>query len=505
MSTIYILIIVSFLTLSLAANDKRNVLLMVADDEGLESPIYGNNHIKTPHLQKLAQRSLVFKHAFTSVSSCSPSRSVIMTGLPQHQNGMYGLQHAFQHFQSFDNVMSLPRILNNTKDYWTGIIGKKHVAPESVFPYAYSFTEQDGYNLNQVGRNITYMKELARNFLAEAQKNDLPFFLYIGFFDAHRASSTAPCGGFCERFGDGSSGMGVIPDWTPVDYDPNDVEVPFFIPDTPTARVDIAAQYRTISRLDQGVGLMLQALEDYEFNDNTLIIYVSDNGSPFPNAKTNLYETGMNEPMMISNPLDKSHWGKESDALVSTTNIVPTVLDWFDLQYPKYHLFGPNPTELKSNSLLPLTTSRGTNDGWDTVYASHDFHEVTMYYPMRVIRTQDYRLIHNLNFAMPYPLATDLYDSLTFRDMIKRTMNNESIQWFKALKEYYYREQYELFDLSKDPHETKNVANDPEYKSVFDDLKSKLYNWRNVTDDPWLCWPQGVLLGSTCNPLLNGL
>ena len=68
--------------------------------------------------------------------------------------------------------------------------------------------------------------------------------------------------------------------------------------------------------------------------------------------------------------------------------------------------------------------------------------------------------------------------------MIKRTMNNESIQWFKALKEYNYREQYELFDLSKDPHETKNVANDPEYKSVFDDLKSKLYNWRNVTDGP---------------------
>ena len=57
---------------------------------------------------------------------------------------------------------------------------------------------------------------------------------------------------------------------------------------------------------------------------------MSDNGSPFPNAKTNLYKTGMNEPMMISNPLDKSHWGKESDALVSTTNIVPTVLDWFD-------------------------------------------------------------------------------------------------------------------------------------------------------------------------------
>ena len=80
-----------------------------------------------------------------------------------------------------------------------------------------------------------------------------PFFLYIGFHDPHRCGHTHPeYGQFCEKFGDGSHGMGVIPDWTPITYDPNDVIVPYFVQDTPAARQDIAAQYTTISRLDQG-------------------------------------------------------------------------------------------------------------------------------------------------------------------------------------------------------------------------------------------------------------
>ena len=69
---------------------------------------------------------------------------------------MYGIHHSQHHFQSFDNVKSLPWILNETKgDYWYGIIGKKHIGPSSVYPFPFSYTEQDGYSLNQVGRNIT--------------------------------------------------------------------------------------------------------------------------------------------------------------------------------------------------------------------------------------------------------------------------------------------------------------------------------------------------------------
>ena len=496
----YFLILVLF-TITEAVN-RKNVLVMVTDDEGRESPVYGNKKCLTPHLEDLAGRSIVFENAYTSVSSCSPSRSVIMSGLPQHQNGMYGLEHSFHHFRSFDGLMSLPRILNKTGNYWTGIVGKKHVAPESVYPYAYSFTEQDGYNANQVGRNITLMKELVRNFLAKAQKIENPFFLYVGFHDPHRDGGKF--GGFCEKFGDGSPGMGVIPDWKPVDYTPESVEVPYFIQDTMAARKDIAAQYRTISRLDQGVGLMLQALKDYGFDDNTLIIYVSDNGSPFPNAKTNLYESGMIEPMMVSNPLEKSRWGEKSKALVSTTNIVPTVLDWFGLKYPEYHMFGPHQTTLQSASMLPITVKE-PEDGWDTVYASHDFHEATMYYPMRVVRTKQYRLIKNLNYLMPYPMATDLYSSPTFLDILNNTMNNQPTHWFKTLNQYYYRDQWELYDIENDPHELKNLATNSKYSNILKELQDKLHKWRDATDDPWICWPQGVHLGGeVCHPLDNG-
>lgn len=86
-------------------------IFLPADDAGLETPVYGNPVCKTPHLEEIAHRSSIFTRAFSSVSSCSPSRAAILTGLPSHQNGMYGLHHSTHHFNSFDGVRSLPGIL----------------------------------------------------------------------------------------------------------------------------------------------------------------------------------------------------------------------------------------------------------------------------------------------------------------------------------------------------------------------------------------------------------
>ena len=126
MLTIFLIFII---TCHLNSVVSKNVLLIIADDAGLEVNIkigfhfsetffqigaLGNPVIKTPHLDKLAESSAVFSNAFTSVSSCSPSRSAILTGLPVHQNGMYGLHHDVHHFNSFDNVQSISRL--NSKD-----------------------------------------------------------------------------------------------------------------------------------------------------------------------------------------------------------------------------------------------------------------------------------------------------------------------------------------------------------------------------------------------------
>lgn len=485
---------------------QRNVLLLVADDYGMQSGTYGSKVCKTPNLDSLAQRSLILEHGFTSVSSCSPSRSAILTGLPQHENGMYGLHHTFHHFQSFDGVQSLSWLLNNTGGVKTGIIGKKHVGPDYVYPFDFAYTEENS-NLMQVGRNITLIRELAHEFLSLYSKE--PFLLYIGFFDTHRCggSGAEKYGQFCERFGDGSPGMGTIPDWHPVEYDPSTVEVPYFLPDTPAARSDIANMYKTISRLDQGVGLMMQALEEYSVLDNTLVIFTSDNGIPYPGAKTNLYDPGMMEPFLISSPLSRSSWGQRSNALVSTTDIVPTILDWFGLPFPNYTLPGmPRRVTLHSRSLLPLLKEEHHfNADWDEVYSSHNLHEITMYYPMRVLRTQSYKLIHNLHPKMPYPIALDIFNSPTYQDLLNRTVKGEETHWYKKLEDYYYREEWELFNLQLDLKELNNLAGDPHYAEVLHAMQTKLLAWLDYTNDPWYCAPAGVLdVGNVCRSMHNG-
>ena len=150
--------------------------------------------------------------------------------------------------------------------------------------------------------------------------------------------------------------MGKIPDWTPVEYKPEGIQVPHYHLDTPTTGMDIAAQYHSVSRMDQGFGLFLKTLKEYGYENNTLMILTADNGIPFPNAKTNLYDSGMEdlEPMIISNPMATERWGQKSSALVSTVDIVPTVMDWFGLEYPEYRLFGLNPVILQGRSLLPI-------------------------------------------------------------------------------------------------------------------------------------------------------
>ncbi|XP_032177905.1 N-sulphoglucosamine sulphohydrolase isoform X2 [Mustela erminea] len=297
----------------------RNVLLLLADDGGFESGAYNNSAISTPHLDALARRSLTFRNAFTSVSSCSPSRASLLTGLPQHQNGMYGLHQDAHHFNSFDEVQSLPQLLSQA-GVRTGIIGKKHVGPKTVYPFDFAYTEENG-SILQVGRNITRIKLLVRKFLQT--RDDRPFFLYVAFHDPHRCGHSQPqYGAFCEKFGNGERGMGRIPDWTPRTYDPRDVVVPYFVPDTPVARADLAAQYSTIGRMDQGVGLVLQELRTAGVLNDTLVIFTSDNGIPFPSGRTNLYWPGTAEPLLVSSPEHTKRWGQVSEAYVSLLDAV---------------------------------------------------------------------------------------------------------------------------------------------------------------------------------------
>ncbi|XP_050671147.1 N-sulphoglucosamine sulphohydrolase [Leptidea sinapis] len=497
--TIYVLLISCLIT-ETVCNTTRNVLILLADDGGFELGVYGNKICQTPNIDALARRSVIFNNAFTSVSSCSPSRAALLTGRPSHQNGMYGLHHGVHHFNSFDNITSLPNILREHGVY-TGIIGKKHVGPDDVYKFDYEQTEENNH-INQVGRNITHIKLLTRQFLRDAKKSSNGFFLYVGFHDPHRCGHNEPqYGAFCERFGSGEPGMGRIPDWQPWYYQWDEVQMPYHVQDTEAARRDIAAQYTTMSRLDQGVGLVLQELAAAGHAHDTLVLYSSDNGVPFPAGRTNLYDPGVREPLLVSSPEPRARRNQVSYAMISLLDIFPTVLDWFHIgteQQTANEIWQDGP-----KSLLPILEKEPAPAADDAVFGSQTHHEVTMYYPMRAVRTRRYKLIHNLNFAMPFPIDQDLYVSPTFQDILNRTRANQPLPWYKTLKQYYYRPQWELYDLKQDPEELNNLHGKEAVSGVEKQLRSRLGAWQRASLDPWRCAPAAVLERGECRALDN--
>jgi N-sulfoglucosamine sulfohydrolase len=434
-----------------AEGARRNIVLIVADDLGMELGCFGNKVIRTPNIDGLAQKGVRFSNAYATVSSCSPSRSVLYTGLHTHTSGQYGLAHAvhMQHTQDF--VRSLPWLLRNA-GYFTGIIGKVHVTPASVYPFDATVTQNLGGN-----RNVVAMAKAARAFIT--QSRDRPFFLVMGYSDPHRA-------------GKGFGNAPYAKDPAEVRYDPKQIPVPWFLPDHPEVRKDLAEYYQSVSRMDRGVGLLLDVLREMGQIDNTLIIFVSDNGIPFPGAKTTLYEPGIHLPMIVANPAQK-HRGGTNHAMVSYVDVTPTILDWAKAKAPPYKLPG--------RSLLPILEEENPK-GWDVVHASHQFHEITMYYPMRSIQTRTHKYLLNLAHQLDYPLASDLWGSPTWRAILR---DDIKMIGQRSKDAFLHRPREELYDLTKDPHELRNVAGDSAYAEVLADLRRRLRSWQEETNDPW--------------------
>jgi len=442
-------------------SDRPNIVLIVSDDHGCEAMgCYGNPVVRTPNLDGLAADGVRFTHAFCTTASCSASRSVILTGLYNHANGQYGHQHSYHHFVSFEHIKSLPVLLSEA-GYRTARIGKYHVAPEDVYRFE---TVLKGNS-----RSPVQMAERCRQFI-EAQ-DDRPFFLYFCTSDPHRGGGKAKELAYQpDRFGNRPEGY---PGIKPIKYDPKDVIVPPFLPDIPECRAELAQYYQSICRLDQGVGRLLEILRSSGVYDRTVVIYISDNGVAFPGAKTTLYEPGMRLPCIVRTPWQVRR-GICCDALVNYTDLAPTILDFAGAL--------KEPDRFHGRSFKSILEQEHPK-GWDVTYASHTFHEVTMYYPMRVVRGRRYKLIWNIAHGLSYPFASDLWSSATWQATIRRGLKYYGKRTVQA---YLHRPKFELYDLVNDPHEVKNLAEDPKYRPVLEQMKAQLKQFQKRTADPWI-------------------
>jgi len=443
-----------------AGNKRPNVVLIVSDDHGLEAlGCYGNPVIKTPNLDGLAAEGVRFTNAFCTTASCSASRSVILTGMYNHANGQYGHQHSYHHFISFPDVKSLPVLLTEA-EYRTGRIGKYHVAPDEVYKFDVA--------LKGNSRSPVEMANNCREFVSG--NDGRPFFLYFCMSDPHRSNGKAkeqpdkP-----NQFGNRAEGYTGVKE---VKYNPKDVIVPAFLPDSPECRAELAQYYQSVSRVDQGVGRLINVLKEAGKYDNTVVIYISDNGVAFPGAKTTLYEPGMNLPCIVRNPLQKKK-GITCDALVNYADLAPTIMDFAGAS---------TKGDFQGRSFKPVL-EREHPRGWDETYASHTFHEITMYYPMRVVRERRFKLIWNIAHGLDYPFASDLWEALTWQATIKR---GEKYYGRRTVEAYIHRPKFELYDLENDPDEVENLADNPKYEKMLSKLKAKLKAFQKRTKDPWI-------------------
>jgi N-sulfoglucosamine sulfohydrolase len=466
-----------------ASARRPNIVLFVADDHGQDAGCYGNTVIKTPNIDALAREGTLYRNAFCTTASCSPSRSVILSGLHSHLTGQYGLAHATHHQASFSSLQSLPVILG-ANGYRTARVGKFHVAPEEVYKFQQVLPGAGG------NRNAVRMADNCKSFVGDASA---PFFLYFCTSDPHRSAGVMQDNpGRPNAFG-GEKPYDGMPETV---YDPKDVIVPPFLPDTPECRAELAMYYQSVSRVDQGVGRLVQVLKDAGQWENTVFVYTSDNGIAMPGAKTGLYDAGMRLPLVVRTP--GGGQVREAGAMVSWVDLTPTLLDFAGVTNvlapplvqgePEER---PNAKAAKAQKDVPYafhgrsfrpTLREAHSEGWDEVYASHQFHEITMYYPMRVVRTRRYKLIYNIAHPLPFPFASDLYDSATWQGVLK---TGGTTYGPRPMEQFIHRPKYELYDLQADPNEVRNLADDPAHAATFKELSAKLKSFQEKTRDPW--------------------
>lgn len=334
----------------------------------------------------------------------------------------------------------------------TGIIGKVHVGPSEVYPWI--LREESGT------RDVTWVAERARAYFDARAADAQPFFLTVGFIDPHRDATR---GGF------GNDVFGAL---DPV-FPPDAVTVPSFLTDLPAVRDELASYYRSVHRLDRGVGLVLDALSASGLDRDTLVVFLSDNGAPFLNSKTTLFDAGVHLPLIMRKP------GQRADLvnpnLVSFVDLLPTFLDAAGGM--------PSAGRRKGRSLLPILESEQTVPGWEHVFGSHTFHEVTNYWPTRFMRTRRFKYHRNVAWKLDFPFSSDLYASLSWEAIRRET---PAMIGKRSVRDYVRRPPEELFDLENDPVEVINLASDPAFQEQLLSCRAALEAWQRETDDPWL-------------------
>lgn len=435
-----------------AGPQRPNVVLIIADDMAWDDcGAYGNPKVGTPNIDRLAREGMRFDRAFVTASSCSPSRSSILTGRYPHNTGAEELHWPLPPEQ----VTFVEKL--KASGYWTAAAGKWHLgnAVKDRFDVVRE-ADPSGFQLGTVKDAKARMTTGGSGAIQSGcdqwvpvlrdRPRDKPFFLWLASLDPHRDYQP-----------------GTIPE----PHRPEDVIVPPYLPDVPEVRKDLALYYDEISRLDHYVGEVLAELDRQGIAGETLVLFLSDNGRPFPRCKTTLYDSGIRTPLLVRWP-GHIRPGSRCGGLVSTIDIAPTVLQLAGIE--------PGPTfQGKDLSLLLKDPTARVRE---MIFAERNWHDYAAH--GRAARTERFKYIRNDDGDRPLTPPADAVRSPTFV-ALRRLRDAGKLAPAQRACFVSPRPAEELYDVDADPHELVNLAGDSKYADVLAAMRRALSAWERDT------------------------
>ena len=429
---------ITFVSLSIQAADKSqksfesfpNFILFITDDISWDDlGCYGSKVAQTPHLDQMAKEGMRFNNAYLSISSCSPSRCSLISGRYPHNTGAAELHTTLPADQPV-----FPEALQKA-GYYTVLSGKHHMGK----------AVDRGFNKVSGGKGPGKEEDWVP--ILKERPKDKPFFFWFASSDAHR-------------------GWKINKD-API-YKPEDMEVPPYLYDGPVTREDLANYMHEVSRTDFYMGQLRKELKKQGIEKDTYIIYMADNGRPFPRCKTRLYDSGIRTPFLIARP--GTIKPAVTDSLISSIDISATILELAGAKKDK-RVQGVSFASILED---PKAKTR------DYVFAEHNWHVYQAH--ERMVRFGNFLYIRNNFPNQPnlcyesddhYPAGAELWKA----HAAGKTNPNQH-QIFAN-----YGPPEELFQVNEDPHQLSNLADDPKHAKALKQARVLLTEWTQQTGD----------------------
>jgi uncharacterized sulfatase len=455
-----------------------NVLLAISDDQSYpHASAYGSRAVHTPGFDRIAREGILFNNAFSAAPGCSPSRASLLTG--RH---IWELEDAGSHASYFPSRFLAYTSIMDSKGYLVGYTGKGwgpgnwQDSGWTTNPAGRAYNELTDPMVPEYIRNTDYFENF-KLFLEDRKRNQ-PFCFWYGASEPHRR--------YKKGIGE-DSGMHI-----------DQVDVPGFLPDVASVRLDILDYMYEIKHFDTHLNKMIEYLEEIGELDNTLIIVTSDNGMPFPRAKANLYEYGFHMPLAIRWG-DVVSAGRVVDDLISLTDIAPTLLEVLET---RGNMEIKIPDKMTGRSFLDILLSDKSGllePDRDAVYGGRERHSCSRWknlsYPIRALRTHDFLYIKNfkperwpagapVRYNSSNELVSGFHDIDDFKEsFIFENRNVDSIKYYFDLA-VAKRPMEELYDMRNDSYCLNNLSDLPEYQDIMMQLRERLKTRLKETEDP---------------------